>query len=161
MIRALVAVAALAWSCQAGATELELKHYLPDPAKTPGESNPVLTQEKVCGAGFRTGPFRNVPSSLKHEIYHAYGMSVRACRQACRRGCEIDHLRSLELGGANSRANLWPQSYCGPWNAVQKDALENRLHKLVCAGEMTLQEAQDEISVDWIASYRKRVGVKH
>ena len=102
-----------------------------------------------------------MPQALKREVYRAYGMSVRACHQACARGCEVDHLRSLELGGANTRANLWPQPYCGPWNAIQKDTLENHLHKLVCAGEITLEQAQAEISMDWIAAYKRYIGGEH
>lgn len=102
-------------------------------------------------------PFRNVPASLKREVYKAYGMQNHKGACACKRGCEVDHLRSIELGGANTRANLWPQPYCGPWSAVKKDALENRLHKLVCAGELTLLEAQDEISGDWIAAWKRHL----
>ena len=39
-----------------------------------------------------------------------------------------------------------------------KDRLENRLHRLVCAGALDLEEAQDEIAADWIASYRRQFG---
>ncbi len=38
-----------------------------------------------------------------------------------------------------------------------KDALENKLHKLACAGTITLEQAQKEIASDWIAAYRKYV----
>jgi hypothetical protein len=126
---------------------------LPDSAKTPGEANPVLTQELVCSTGFRTGPYRNVPAALKSSVYKSYGMTRKDCRRACKRGCEVDHLISLELGGANTANNLWPQSYCGPWSAVKKDELENELHKLVCSGELTLEEAQTCISSDWKSCY--------
>ena len=71
---------------------------------------------------------------------------------------EVDHLISLELGGANDIKNLWPQSYVStPYNARMKDALENKLHAMVCANQITLVEAQKEISTDWIAAYKKYV----
>ncbi len=68
---------------------------------------------------------------------------------------EEDHLISLELGGSpTSVNNLWPQ----PWvNAHMKDAVENKLHKMVCTGKMTLAEAQKEISEDWYQAYLKYV----
>ncbi len=70
---------------------------------------------------------------------------------------EVDHLIPLELGGSNDVTNLWPQSYVSTWGAHIKDELENRLHKLVCAGTITLPEAQDAIKTDWIKAYRKYV----
>ena len=50
--------ALFAWA-PAHAADLALKPKpgLPNPVLTPGESNPVLTKEKICGPGFRTGPF--------------------------------------------------------------------------------------------------------
>jgi hypothetical protein len=38
-----------------------------------------------------------------------------------------------------------------------KDSLENKLHSLVCAGTVTLKDAQDQISGDWIAAYKMYV----
>jgi hypothetical protein len=55
---------------------------------------------------------------------------------------EIDHLISLELGGSNDKANLWPESYSGPNNAHDKDKVENALHQQVCSKIITLAEAQ-------------------
>ena len=47
---------------------------------------------------------------------------------------EVDHLISLELGGADVAENLWPQSYdTEPWNAHTMDKLEDRLHAFTCA----------------------------
>ena len=46
----------------------------------------------------------------------------------------------------------------GPWNAHVKDKLEDRLHALVCAGRLPLEQAQREIAADWIAAYEKYVG---
>jgi hypothetical protein len=36
-----------------------------------------------------------------------------------------------------------------------KDQLENRLHKMVCAGQLPLDQAQRDISTDWRAAYNK------
>lgn len=39
-----------------------------------------------------------------------------------------------------------------PWNAHVKDALKARLHALVCAGTITLPDAQRAIATNWIAA---------
>ena len=38
-----------------------------------------------------------------------------------------------------------------------KDALERKLHKLVCAGQLDVKTAQREIASDWIEAYKKYV----
>ena len=74
-------------------------------------------------------------------------------------GAVVDHLVPLELGGSNDFTNLWPQSeHATGLDAATKDRLENRLHALVCAGELPIAEAQHEIAADWIAAYRRYVG---
>jgi hypothetical protein len=94
-----------------------------------------------------------VPESVKKEVYAEYHITHHSKGQY-----EVDHLISLELGGSNDIKNLWPESYLtDPWNAHVKDKLENRLHRLVCTGKITLKEAQDAISKDWIAAYIKYI----
>jgi hypothetical protein len=39
-----------------------------------------------------------------------------------------------------------------------KDALERKLHSLVCAGKLDLKTAQTEIASNWIEAYKKYVG---
>ena len=62
---------------------------------------------------------------------------------------EIDHIVSLELGGSNDIANLYPEkaklSASAPGFHV-KDKLENKLHDLVCDGTMTLRSVQRQIA---------------
>ena len=41
--------------------------------------------------------------------------------------------------------------------AKAKDAVENAFHKEVCAGTLTLQEAQQIIATDWFLYYRDHV----
>ncbi len=46
--------------------------------------------------------------------------------------------------------NLWPEPQYGTYTASMKDKLENRLHKLVCDGTMSLSQAQTQIASNWI-----------
>jgi hypothetical protein len=69
---------------------------------------------------------------------------------------EVDYLITPELGGATDIRNLWPEPYQDTvWNAHVKDQLEDRLHRMVCRGDLDLATAQRDISTDWIAAYRK------
>jgi hypothetical protein len=76
------------------------------------------------------------------------------------KGCELDHLISLKLGGSNSSKNLWPQSYAGTWNAIDKDNLEKRLIARVCRTsklhpiKLPIKVAQKAIATDWIKAYQ-------
>jgi hypothetical protein len=96
---------------------------------------------------------RHTSGQLKAEVYREYGIDRRSGH------FEVDHLIPLGLGGADTRENLWPESRdTQPWNADVKDRLEDRLHVLVCRGEVPLEEAQREIATDWIVAYRKYIG---
>lgn len=125
---------------------------LPSPDITPGK---VMTTDtaKICARGYAKTQ-RHTPQSVKNERYRSYGIAHHKAGQY-----EIDHLVSLELGGADVASNLWPQSYlASPWNAHVKDRLENYLHAEVCAGRMKLEDAQHEIATNWIEAYRRYLG---
>jgi hypothetical protein len=124
----------------------------PDPVRTPGD---VLTSDPrvICVSGY-TKTVRNVPQSVKEQVYRSYGILSRESGEY-----EIDHLISLELGGSNSVRNLWPESFkIQPLNAHVKDRLENRLHGLACSGKITFNEAQTAIAKDWQAAYVRYIG---
>ena len=91
---------------------------------------------------------------MKNAVYSSYGMKGND-KSKCSQGYEVDHLVSLVLSGDNVQTNLWPQSYCGPYNAHDKDKLENYLHRAICKGTITTAEAVKEISTDWISAYKK------
>ncbi|MCU1302808.1 MAG: hypothetical protein JWQ87_3092 [Candidatus Sulfotelmatobacter sp.] len=126
---------------------------LPNPHLTPGDTLAVTVQD-ICIPGY-TKLVRQVPAAVKQQVYAAYGRRPR--KSVC---CEVDHLISLELGGSNRAANLWPEPYDILWNARVKDKLENRLHKMVCAGELALPTAQKAIAKDWIAAYQRYEGAE-
>ena len=127
---------------------------LPDPKLTPGV---VRTTDLNVICHQTTKQFRNTTESMKIQVYRAYGMDAphKGYCAATPEGCEIDHLISLELGGADSVANLWPQAYP---IARQKDHLENELHKRVCSGQLTPIQAQQMISKNWIEAYQQIFG---
>jgi hypothetical protein len=133
---------------------------LPDPKLTPGAVLPNETAATLCAKTFTTKSVRDVPQELKNQVYARYNAKDHVGICACKQGCEVDHLVSLEIGGSNDIMNLWPQPYCGPLNAHVKDKLENKLHALVCANKITLDEAQTAIRTDWVAAYKKYMGMK-
>jgi len=91
----------------------------------------------------------------KFAVEREYGMPTAYYG----RTMEIDHIVSLELGGSNTIANLYPEPGAGAANYHIKDRLENRLHALVCSGAIMLRAAQSGIARDWEALYRRVFGV--
>lgn len=122
---------------------------IPDHALTPGATRPVTIRD-VCSAP-REDVIANVSISLREEVLREYGRT-----QAKPSDYEIDYLIAPGLGGAEDVRNLWPEPYdASVWNARVKDALEERLHEMVCSGQVDLSTAQHDIATDWIAAYRK------
>jgi hypothetical protein len=122
---------------------------MPNPKLTPGA---VLTtsKEEICEKG-HAGKVRHVTQSEKEAVYKAYGILSHKPGEY-----EIDHLISLEIGGSNDPKNLWPEPYHGEGNAHLKDALENKLHQMICEGLITPEEAQREI-LNWPEAYEKYI----
>jgi uncharacterized membrane protein YgcG len=123
---------------------------VPNPALTLGA---VLTTSaaRVCVSGYSSS-VRDVPDSEKEDVYAEYGVPHVPYQH------EVDHLVSLEVGGSNAITNLWPEPYAGRWGARTKDVLENRLHDLVCSGQLTLPFAQHIEATNWVAAYKRYVG---
>lgn len=120
----------------------------PEPSLTPGVTLAV-NLEQICRSARPKN--RIVPVSLQRKVFEEYGIP-----SAEPRAYEVDYLITPALGGADDIRNLWPQSYSpAVWNARVKDALEDRLHDLVCEGQLDLATAQHDISSDWIAAYKK------
>jgi hypothetical protein len=122
---------------------------IPDRRLTPGATRAVTIRD-VCSMAHED-VIREVPTSLRQEIFQEYGI-VNAHAE----DYEIDYLIAPGLGGAEDIHNLWPEPYTSTtWNAHVKDALEEHLHQMVCAGKVDLSSAQNDIATDWIAAYKK------
>lgn len=122
---------------------------LPDSACTPGAIIPAATPDQICQPGYARS-VRDVAEALKVQVYAAYGIRSHAPGEY-----EIDHLISLELGGSNDIANLWPEAADPRPGFHEKDQVENYLHDQVCAGQESLQEAQAQIATNWLVVYEK------
>jgi len=120
----------------------------PDPRLTPGASLPVTVHD-ICT---EESPVRDtkVLASVGIKVFEEYGIKNPPPRHY-----ELDYLIDPDLGGSPDTRNLWPQPYSSEWNAHVKDALEHYLREQVCAGTITLEQAQRDISSDWISAYKK------
>jgi hypothetical protein len=117
--------------------------------------SPAVTQANIqttiCRSGYTetVRPPESVTEAEKKASLAAYGDPGPL------HDYEYDHLVPLELGGAdNDPRNLWPEPGASP---NPKDALEDRLRSMVCAGELTLAAAREEIAVDWVSAYHRLI----
>lgn len=117
---------------------------LPNRGYTPGD---VLTTDvaTICTPGY-TRTVRNVTVAEKRAADALYHWSYVPGAQ------EYDHLIPLELGGSNALTNLWPEPIA---SAHIKDRLENELHARVCSGQLTIQDAQSCIAVNWVTCWER------
>jgi hypothetical protein len=111
---------------------------------TPGVLNPDVTQATIRSTICLQGWTRTV----RPPVSYTNDLKRRGLRQYGLRGppgdYQEDHLISLELGGDPSDArNLWPEPYP---RAAAVDRIENDLRHRVCAGSLTLAQAQVEES---------------
>ncbi len=129
---------------------------MPDRFCTPGAINPTVTIEVLRDPKYRTGCIRDSGTSAaqKAATYDWYNVKHPPHNTSANQTCELDHLISLELGGADTLDNIWPQ--CGPPGVVlfhryfkQKDMVENYLAAQVKAGTVGLADAQRGLATDW------------
>ena len=134
-----------------------LSGSLPDPRITPGTINIEVTQENIqqtiCVKGYtkRIRPPANYTNKLKNKQIREYGYADTNPKHY-----EEDHLIALSIGGApTDPLNLWPEPRAGEWNAEKKDQLELVLHKMVCAEQISLEDAQNAMATNWIEAWKR------
>ena len=124
------------------------QNALPDPACTPGAAFSDVTADQICQSGYSSS-VRNVTEATKNDVFAEYGIASHSPGEY-----EVDHLISLELGGSNDIANLWPEPAEPRPGFHEKDKVENYLHDQVCKGAMSLKDAQYQIAHDWMSVYQ-------
>ncbi len=132
---------------------------LPNPSLTPGTIDPSITQENiqstVCVKGYTktVRPPASYTNKLKKRQMRQYGYADTNPKHY-----EEDHLIPLSIGGnPQDPRNLWPEPRISEWNAAKKDTLEYTLYRMVCDGEITLKEAQNEVASNWIEAHKRYV----
>jgi hypothetical protein len=141
---------------QGCATRISNGFPVPDPNCTPGAVDPTVTIAVLGNPSFTTRCVRDVATAEEEKAttYEWYGLPHPSNNSGQNQICELDHLISLELGGADTLDNVWPQ--CGPSGVAlpqrffkEKDAVENFLAMQVRQGRMELGAAQRGIAADW------------
>jgi hypothetical protein len=133
----------------------------PQPLPLNPDVTPDTIKATICVHGWTkiVRPPVGYTDSIKRQQMQTIGLPWSRASEF-----ELDHRIPLTLGGApRDRANLWlqswkqaaPEQYNGETAARVKDKLEVRLNRLVCSGQITLDEAQHCIYEDWRACAMK------
>jgi hypothetical protein len=126
---------------------------IPDRNLTPGAARQVAVND-ICSVAHEE-VVKPVSLSLRQQVFREYGIVNPNPEEY-----EIDYLIAPRLGGLEDIRNLWPEPNASPtWNSHAKDALEERLHQLVCSGKLDVATAQHDISTNWIVAYKKYLSI--
>lgn len=123
-----------------------------------GALNPAVSQttiqSTICVSGYSSSirPPLSYTEPIKIAKIKQYGYSDTNTADY-----ELDHLIPLSVGGdPRDPNNLWPQPRNTPvYNAGVKDQLEYKMYQMVCAGQVSLADAQAAFIPDWVEGYRK------
>ncbi len=132
--------------------------FLADRLCTGGAVDSRVSQSNIAATICRSGytetvrPPVSVTEPIKRQRMTTYGINAPLALY------ELDHLIPLELGGATTTANLWPEPLAGSRGAHRKDDLENALRSQVCSGAVSLAVAQLAIATNWEDAYQTFVG---
>jgi hypothetical protein len=89
---------------------------------------------------------KQIPLDQQQAVFTAY--KIPPLRQ---NNYGLDLLIPIQLGGAITPANIWPMNPMhGSVSFHEKEILNQRMHTLVCHGEMPLAKAQQEMARDWV-----------
>jgi hypothetical protein len=116
---------------------------LPNPKLTPGR---IAQTDKDRGG---------VTVEMEQKLFARYRLPWTR-----RAAFKIDHLIPLELGGADTIDNLWPQSLrARPYGPDRKELLTEVLRQRIAKRQITLEEAQELIRRDWIDAFIDHLGM--
>jgi len=119
---------------------------LPDRTCTPGAVRTTDVQS-ICHGG-PTKQYR--PSSSYIRRLKVQQISEYGYADSNPSDYEEDHLIAIEIGGdGKDPKNLWPERHIGPNNSYDKDRVEGWLHREICEGAMTPEQAQHGVATDW------------
>lgn len=109
--------------------------------------------DTICVAGYAASvrPATSYSNAVKAKLMREQSLPAGAAGEY-----ELDHRIPLALGGhPRSPENLALQRWEGEDGAKAKDRLERRLHHLVFAGKVLLEDARRAIYSDWRVAYQR------
>ena len=122
---------------------------VPDRRLTPGVARAVSFND-VCSKTY-SDDAQLLPAFVQQKVLQEYGIQGAVSREY-----RLDYLISPQLGGTDDIRNLWPEPQSSTqWNMAAKDALEHRLHQLVCQGRVDVSTAQRDLASDWVSAYKR------
>lgn len=114
--------------------------------------NPKLTPGRIAHSDKDRG---GVTVEMEQKLFARYRLPW-----ASRPAFKVDHLIPLELGGADTIDNLWPQSLrARPYGPDRKELLTEVLMQRIAKRQITLEEAQEQIRRDWIDAFIDHLGM--
>ncbi len=119
--------------------------------------NPNVTQRTIrttiCISGWTdtVRPPQSFTDALKRKQLVGFAPRHAGDKNWTAAATEEDHRMPLELGGApTDEHNLSPEEYP---RARDKDADETSFRRAVCAGKLTLSEAQQRFAAKWLGPW--------
>ena len=145
-----------------GAAVYTAESGLPNVKLTPGAVNPNVTQANIrttiCVSGW-TATVRPPVSYTNKLKFDQLNSGYNLNGDLNMKDYEEDHIVPLEVGGnPSSPLNLFPEPRHIKLSAFLKDQLENRIHRLVCSGQLSLKSGQAIFLTNWEKGYSKYVG---
>lgn len=145
-----------------GAATYSESSGLPNIKLTPGAINPSVSQTNIrstiCVSGWTATvrPPVTYTNQLKYNQLHS-GYNLNGDLNM--KDYEEDHIVPLEVGGnPSSPLNLFPEPRNIRLGSYVKDQLENRIHQLVCSGQLSLKAGRAVFLTNWEKGYQKYMG---
>jgi hypothetical protein len=114
--------------------------------------NPKLTPGRIAQSDKERG---GVSVEMEQKVFARYRLPWSR-----RPAYKIDHLIPVELGGADTIDNLWPQRLkARPYGPDRKELLAEVLLQRIARKQITLEQAQEQIRTDWIDAFIDHLGM--
>jgi hypothetical protein len=117
---------------------------------TPGDYNISMTAKQLRIIGYQK-TFHKVLKEREDSVFSLYKIPENEKQKYL-----IDWLIPEQLAGTKNIKNLYPLSKTDTtWGIQKKERVNSVMYKLVVTGQISLQQAQYEVSNNWIKAYMK------